>query len=191
MFNRIINKIKNQYKQAVYIDNNGNKNTNMSLDADNKAFIIAEQATHLLYNLADKYLINKHFAINLSQYKHTVYFNNTPAGICGDSFTNSNGNAADIEFHVKQFDSNIKKQIITQFKKDYKYQLNIISANIFTDINKQLEQFITNNFYLGILMIFINNELIDFKGYFLPRKQKNQLHEIGKKLINKFTHEYS
>ena len=40
-------------------------------------------------------------------------------------------------------------------------------------------------------MIFINNELIDFRGYFLPRKQKNQLHEIGKKLINKFTHEYS
>ena len=58
MFNRIINKIKNQYKQAVYIDNTGNKNTNISLDTDNESFTIVEQATHLLYNLADEYLIN-------------------------------------------------------------------------------------------------------------------------------------
>ena len=174
--NKIINKIK--------------KNTNISLDTNNKAFTIAEQAAQLINNLVNDNLINKNFTINVSKYKHNTYFNNTPAGICGDSFTNSNGNAIDIEFHVKQFDSNIKKQIIAQFKKDYKYQLNIISANIFTDINKQLKQFITNNFYLGVIMIFINNELIDCRGYFLPRKQKNQLHKIGSQLINEYRQQY-
>lgn len=188
--NRIINKIKKQYKQAVYIDKNGNKNTNISLDADNEAFIIARNSLQLINKLTKDCLHNMSFNISDLRDEYITYLNNIEAGICGDSFTNHNGDKVDIEFHVKQLDSNFEYKIIQQFEQDYENQLKSAPIHDLLDIEEQLGAYIINNFYLGIIMIFINGEYIDSKAKFFKRAQKDQLKTIGLQLIGEYKQQY-
>ena len=191
MFNRIINKIKNQYKYAVYIDKNSNQNNDIDINKNNKIFNNVKDALNTLYNIADIYLQNKNISINAPKYNYTTYLNNIEAGICGDSFINYNGNKVVIEFHVKQLDPNIKSQIMQQLENKYKNQLNALPLNALLDIEEQLESYIINNFYLGIIMIFINNHYITTsEPKIFKRKQYNQLKSIGYQLINKYKQQY-
>lgn len=188
--NHIINKIKCLYKYSAYIDKNNNENYNIDYEINQKIINEISESLNALVFVNAKNLKNKSIIIDPPKCNFNVNYNNIEIGICGESFTNKNKDKIDIEFHVKQLDPDTELKALEQLEEDYEDKINILPLSDLLNIEEQIGQFVIDHFYLGILMVFVNEKYIDGIHSFFKRNQGNQLKLIGNQLISEYKQKY-
>lgn len=188
--NHIINKIKCLYKYSAYIDKNNNENYNIDYEINQKIINEISESLNALVFVNAKNLKNKSIIIDPPKCNFNVNYNNIEIGICEESFTNKNKDKIDIEFHVKQLDPDTELKALEQLEEDYEDKINILPLSDLLNIEEQIGQFVIDHFYLGILMVFVNEKYIDGIHSFFKRNQGNQLKLIGNQLISEYKQKY-
>ena len=159
--NKIIKKI------SVYIDKNNQKNYDINININNAIIENMNKSLDFFIKLNNIQFKNNSIILNIPKLMYNINYENINIGICGNLFINHNNDKVVIEFHVKQLNFNTENQIIQQFEKKYKNKIKQILINDLLNIKERIGQFILNHVYIGIIMIFINNNNIYYERFLI------------------------
>lgn len=175
MNNKIITRI------AAFIDNKGNKNTEIDQAISTEYFndIFKSQIFFLKLDPSADLIENTQI------YDNYIIINGI--GLAGISYLNNNNQKIIIEFQVGQLAQNSIIQMnnyITTKLDQFSYKNQIASIN-------RLENKFINKYYLGIILIYKNLNLIKTIPHFYSRNYSIiQLKQIGEQLINQYKNKY-
>ena len=144
MNNKIITRI------AAFIDNNGNKNTEINQNISSKEFINNINSKKLIFIISP----SDNIVENIQMFDEYTIIDNI--GLAGISFFNKKKEKIIMEFQVGQLTSNS----IMKMNNYINNQLDSLSYQNQKVLIKQTDTKITNKYYCGILLIYKNHFLI-------------------------------
>ena len=176
MNNRIITRI------AAFIDNNGNKNTEIDQSISNKNFIDIINSQRLVFTISP----SNNIVDNIQMFDEYTIINNI--GLVGISFFNKKKEKIIMEFQVGQLTSNS----IMKMNNYINDQLNFLSYQDQKILIEQADNKITNRYYCGIFLIYKNYLLTKSVLKFYSRDRSiTQLQQNGYRLINQYKNKYA
>lgn len=170
--NRILKHLAIYYNKNSTINNTINQNKS---DTQYNETADSQQALRHITSANDVfYLLDK------------LQYNKAGIGLCGDIFTSKNGNKIIVEWHVRELTSESITEAYKQLTVLYENKI-IKNMTDYDKLHHQLEKFINNNYFLGILLVFINGEYDSSQSsdiiYFDINTKYIKLENYGKNLI--------